>query len=101
MASSEKDPVQKEEGGTQAIHVPVLDDAPDTDGVPHLARGTDEHVGDTHKFARKRDEAAGPKVVVLAILGDRERYTSILEWVQRRGMDVDIASTGAEGLRIH
>jgi len=91
-------------GTTRGWRGPKGGDAPDHvtpestpgDGVPHLAKGTDEHVGDTRKFKRQK-----PAVVVLAIIGDEEGYAGVLEWVRRRGMVVEVAQSAEEGLRMH
>ncbi len=82
------------------------------DGIPLLARGTEGHVGDTRRYGRSarrattnhEDTSASvtmPNVVVLAIVGNPESYASTLEWIQRRGMIVEVASTAEEGLRLH
>jgi DNA-binding NtrC family response regulator len=38
---------------------------------------------------------------VLAILGDAGAFGSVIEWIRRRGIAVSIATSGAEGLRLH
>jgi DNA-binding NtrC family response regulator len=42
-----------------------------------------------------------PNVAVVAIVGDQERYAAVLDWVRRRGMALEIATTGDSGLRLH
>jgi two-component system response regulator AtoC len=38
---------------------------------------------------------------VLSILGDTEHFGEVIEWIRRRGLPVEIAMTGEDGLRIH
>lgn len=40
-------------------------------------------------------------VSVLAILGDTADYGEIIEWIRRRGLMIDIATTGEEGVSLH
>jgi DNA-binding NtrC family response regulator len=37
---------------------------------------------------------------VLAILGETENFGEVVEWIRRRGLVVDIATTGEDGLRV-
>jgi DNA-binding NtrC family response regulator len=39
-------------------------------------------------------------IAVLAIVGDPDAYAPVLEWIQRRGIDVDLASSAQDGLTI-
>jgi len=77
-----------------------------------IARGTAEHVkvDDSRRFVRRRattgrDDSMAtlvkPAVVVLAIVAPADGYTPVLEWIHRRGMSVELATTAEDGLRLH
>ena len=84
MTSSEKDSKRPE-----ASEPPPQKQRVATDEFPFLARGT----GSVNPIK--------PAVVVLAIVGNAENYAAALEWIRRRGIVVETAASGEDGLRLH